>query len=185
LRRPGQAETQRLRCERPRQADESDYRRLFLDPEVAPWLRPPPLEPLGPRDVARILEHDLIHWRQHRFGPWVLRAREGGGFVGRGGLAWTRVQGRPMVELPWSVLPGSQGRGLAAEAARAALSVASGIGLKHVVSLTLTGNLASRRVMEKVGLTYEREVEHFGLPHVLYGTDLRVWRADRRAAPGR
>ncbi len=163
--------------------DEPDYRRLFLDPEVARWLRPPPLEPLVPRDVARILEHDLLHWRQHRFGPWVLRARQDEAFVGRGGLAWTRVEGRPMVELPWSLLPESQGRGLATEAATAALTVAAGLGLKHVVSLTLTGNLASRRVMEKIGLTYEREVEHFGLPHVLYGIDLRVWRNERSGNP--
>ena len=88
-----------------------------------------------------------------------------------------------MVELPWSLLPESQGRGLATEAATAALTVAAGLGLKHVVSLTLTGNLASRRVMEKIGLTYEREVEHFGLPHVLYGIDLRVWRNERSGNP--
>ena len=27
---------------------------------------------------------------------------------------------------------------------------------------------ASRRVMEKVGFTYEGDIEHAGLPHVLY-----------------
>ena len=178
MRRPAQAETPRLRCERPREADEDDYRRLFLDPEVARWLRPPPLEPLRPRDVARILEHDLLHWRQHRFGPWVLRLKDGERFIGRGGLSWTRVEGRPMVELPWSLLPEWQGKGLAVESALAALSTASGLGLKHVVSLTLIGNSASRAVMERIGLSYEREVEHFGLPHVLYGMDLRVWGAD-------
>ncbi len=182
MRSPAEAETPRLRCERPRDADRSDYRRLFLAPAVGAWLRPPPLEPLDRRQVDRILDHDLLHWDSHRFGPWVLRSLDDGAFVGRGGLAWTRVEGRPMVELPWSVLPERQGTGLATEAAVAALGVASGLGLKHVVSLTLVGNSASRRVMEKIGLDYEREVEHFGLAHDLYGIDLRVWRRGPAAA---
>ncbi len=33
---------------------------------------------------------------------------------------------------------------------------------------TLPDNLASRRVMGKAGFAYEREIEHAGLPHVLY-----------------
>jgi ribosomal-protein-alanine N-acetyltransferase len=181
LRRSAQAETRRLTCERPSEGDAPDYLRLFLAPEVSRWLRPPPLEPMIDSDAARVLEHDLLHWRRHGFGPWVLRLKDDERFVGRGGLTWTTVEGSPMVELPWSLLPESQGRGLAAESAVAALGVASRIGLKRVVSLTLTGNQASRRVMEKIGLDFEREVEHHGLPHVLYGTDLRVWR-DRRPA---
>jgi RimJ/RimL family protein N-acetyltransferase len=132
-------------------------------------------------DATRALEHDLLHWQHHGFGPWVLRSRDEDRFVGRGGLAWTTVEGSAMVELPWSLLPEFQGRGLAAESAVAALGVASRVGLKRVVSLTLPGNRASRRVMEKIGLTFEREIEHCGLPHVLYGIDLRVWR-DRRPA---
>jgi [ribosomal protein S5]-alanine N-acetyltransferase len=36
------------------------------------------------------------------------------------------------------------------------------------VAFTLPDNVASRRVMEKVGFRYEREVEHVDLPHVLY-----------------
>ena len=42
------------------------------------------------------------------------------------------------------------------------------LGLADVVSFTLVENRASRRVMEKLGFEYEREVEHAGLPHVLY-----------------
>ena len=42
------------------------------------------------------------------------------------------------------------------------------LGLPDLVTYTLPGNLASRRVMEKLGFTYEREVVHADLPHVLY-----------------
>ena len=36
-------------------------------------------------------------------------------------------------------------------------------------------NEPSRRVMEKVGFTYDTEVEHAGLPHVLYRLDRTTW----------
>jgi RimJ/RimL family protein N-acetyltransferase len=136
---------------------------------VSRWLSPPPRERLKAEDADRILRHDLLHWDTHGFGPWVLTARSDAGFVGRGGLVWTRIERRPMVELPWSVRPGLQGRGFATEAARAALGVALGLGLGPLVSLTLPDNRASRAVMEKLGFSYQREVSHAGMPHVLYG----------------
>jgi RimJ/RimL family protein N-acetyltransferase len=39
-----------------------------------------------------------------------------------------------------------------------------------MVAITLATNRASQRVMEKAGLTYERELIYAGLPHVLYRT---------------
>jgi RimJ/RimL family protein N-acetyltransferase len=36
------------------------------------------------------------------------------------------------------------------------------------VALTLPHNERSRRVMTKVGMTFDREIEHGGVPHVLY-----------------
>jgi len=40
--------------------------------------------------------------------------------------------------------------------------------VRGVVSFTLPDNARSRRVMEKLGLRPVLEVEHRGLPHVLY-----------------
>ena len=36
------------------------------------------------------------------------------------------------------------------------------------MALTLPHNAASRRVMEKVGFGYDRDIVHAGLAHVLY-----------------
>jgi RimJ/RimL family protein N-acetyltransferase len=40
--------------------------------------------------------------------------------------------------------------------------------LRAAAAEATDGNAASRAVMEKLGMTYERHVEHAGLPHVLY-----------------
>jgi RimJ/RimL family protein N-acetyltransferase len=50
------------------------------------------------------------------------------------------------------------------------------LGLSTVVAFTLPTNRASRRVMEQVGCTFERNIVHAGLPHVLY----RIKAAARR-----
>lgn len=146
--------------------DLGDYRRLFTDPEVAAWVRPPPLRPMGDGELRARLDADVQQWRQQGWGPWVVR--EDGAFAGRAGLCWTEVEGRREVELAWSIVPDLQGRGLATACARRALEWAPALGIERVVALTLVDNAASRRVMEKAGMAFGREVVHAGLPHVLY-----------------
>ncbi len=160
-----------LIARRPRRVDEPAYAALLRDPAVEPWLRPPPLPPFTPEEVRRVLARDLRHWREHGFGPWALEL--GGAYVGRAGLAWTEVEGQRAVELPWALVPSAWGRGLATCAAVAAVAWARDLGLAEVVALALTTNRASRRVMEKAGLPYERDVVHAGLPHVLHRLVLR------------
>lgn len=168
----GEAETRRLRCRRPAGGSLDLYRELFADPEVNRWLRPEPLKPFTATEVDRLFRYDRTHWRKHGFGPWLLWERKRGDFMGRGGLAWTMVRGKPKVELPWALLGRFHHRGYATEQALAAVDTARAFGLSELVSLTLPCNHASRRVMEKAGLTLVGEVEHAGLPHVLYRINL-------------
>jgi RimJ/RimL family protein N-acetyltransferase len=42
------------------------------------------------------------------------------------------------------------------------------LGMSDLVAFTLPINQASRRVMEKIGFSFERDIVHAGLPHVLY-----------------
>lgn len=174
--------TERLRCRAPGVGDERHYEALTSSAEVGAWLRPPPLDPFGSADAARWLDSDVQHWRAHGFGPWVLFDHSDGSFVGRAGLHWTEVEGQRVIELAWALLPEWWGRGLATEAAVAAIGVARERGIERLVAFTLISNVASRRVMHKAGLRLLREIEHAGLPHVLY--ELDVGRTQRLATPG-
>lgn len=160
--------TRRLLGRRPAAADEPGVRALLLDPAVGAWLRPPPLSAFETKDAATLLSTDDEHWREHGFGPLTLLDRETGAYVGRGGLARTTVLGASAVELPWAIVSGRQRQGLATEAARAAMAWAWTLELTEVVSFSLAGNTASRRVMDKAGLTFDRDLKRSGLPHVLY-----------------
>jgi ribosomal-protein-alanine N-acetyltransferase len=79
------------------------------------------------------------------------------------------IEGHPEVELGYRVAAAWWGRGIATEMASALVAVARDrLGLADLVAFTLPYNLASRRVMEKAGFTYERDIEWAALPHVLY-----------------
>jgi RimJ/RimL family protein N-acetyltransferase len=171
--------TERLLARPPCEADRDAYLSLFLDPAVGEWLRPPPLEPFDRPEVLQMLVEDRWHWEEHGFGPWVLIEREGGGVVGRGGLRWTELNARPAVELPWTIASADWGRGLATEAAEAAIEYAVAQRLREVVALVAPTNLRSRRVAEKVGLSLDGETRHVGLPHLVYRRRLDGSSVDR------
>jgi ribosomal-protein-alanine N-acetyltransferase len=85
------------------------------------------------------------------------------------GLHTDQVEDEPVVEVGWSITPARWGEGLASEAARGSLAWGFEVaGLREIVSFGLLDNLGSRRVMEKIGLTYERDFIRAGLPHALY-----------------
>ena len=109
------------------------------------------------------------HWERHGYGWYAFRDRGDGALVARGGPHVAQVEGIEEVEIGWTVAAERWGEGLATELGAASLDVAFGpLGLVDVVSFTLHDNVASRRVMEKLAFTYERDVLYAGLPHVLY-----------------
>jgi RimJ/RimL family protein N-acetyltransferase len=100
---------------------------------------------------------------------WLLRDRQTGEMVGRGGLQYTYTAGLNDVEAAWAIVPERWGQGLATELALACADVAfRQLDLLDIVAFTLPTNVASRRVMEKAAFVYERDIVHAGLPHVLY-----------------
>jgi RimJ/RimL family protein N-acetyltransferase len=115
------------------------------------------------------LQKHLDHWSEHGFGWWTLRDRASGALIGRGGIRHVVVAGTPEVELGYGLLPDHWGQGLAAEMSREALQLGFDVlSLPSIVAFTLPSNRNSQRVMEKVGLSFERDIIWADLPHVLY-----------------
>jgi [ribosomal protein S5]-alanine N-acetyltransferase len=156
----------RLRPERPWQEHARLYRDLFADPAVAATLWPGTLG--GPRSAGQssaILAADISHWQQDAFGPWVFFEQSTGAFVGRGGLRRTTIGGRECVELLYAVRSEAWGEGYATEMALVSVACARRLGLGEIVGLTLMTNVASRRVLAKAGLRFDRVRGHAGRPH--------------------
>lgn len=147
---------------------EDELVRLLLDPRVAETMWSPH-ETRTRADVRAGLRRKRTHWARHGFGQWLFCDRATGAMVGRGGPQHTMASGRDEIELGWVIVPERWGQGFATELARVSLEVAFGpLGLKEVIAYTQPDNLASRRVMEKAGFLYEREITFHAEPFVLY-----------------
>jgi ribosomal-protein-alanine N-acetyltransferase len=158
-----------LRPERPWREHERLYIDLFADPAVATTLWPGTLGgPRTPEQAVEMLNRDIEHWREERFGPWVFFEASTGVFVGRGGLRRATFEGSACVEVLYAVRSDVWGRGYASEIACVAVAHARRLGLTDVVGFTTTTNAASLRVLEKSGMRIEQEtIEHAGLAHWL------------------
>ncbi|MBW2245033.1 MAG: GNAT family N-acetyltransferase [Deltaproteobacteria bacterium] len=109
------------------------------------------------------------------FGLWAVEVRESQDFAGFIGLEIPRFSApfMPCVEVGWRLAREFWGQGYAPEGALAAMAHGFGpAGLEEIVSFTAEGNAASRRVMEKLGMTRNPH-EDFDHPSVEVGSALR------------
>jgi ribosomal-protein-alanine N-acetyltransferase len=160
--------TERMVCERLRPDHGPELITLLLDPRVARTLWPRQAAPTE-EDVLELLGAKVNHWKRFGFGLWLLRDRSTGTMVGRGGLQHTRIGGAEEVEAGWAIVPERWGQGLATELALASVEMGfEDLDLNRIVAFALPDNIASRRVMEKSGFQFDRDIVHVGLPHVLY-----------------
>ena len=106
-----------------------------------------------PADTAEALARWQRHWDEHGFGLVAAEHRQTGSLVARGGPQYHRAWAHDP-EVGWAVDPAWWGRGIATEFGAAALRWAFGeLGFRRVVSITTEENLASRRVMAKLGFS--------------------------------
>ncbi|MBE9205068.1 GNAT family N-acetyltransferase [Nostoc sp. LEGE 06077] len=124
---------------------------------------------LSDEETRLFIFNNLHHWQQYGFGLWVFRDKINHQFVGRAGLRNTNVEGSNEVELAYALMAKFWGLGLATEMGEKILKIGFELlNLREVVCFTLTTNLASQRVMEKLGFKYEREFIYANFPHLFY-----------------
>ncbi len=171
--------TDRLTARRICWADFEDAQQLHSDPLVARTLSADGL-PLSEDTTRRMLRRAVVHWRTHRFGLWMFRCHENGDFIGRGGLIHydaIDVGGREEIGLAYAVLSPHWGRGYATEMGDVSLRIGfEHLGFDSIGAWTLPDNLASQRVMAKLGFRYERDIVFCGLSHRFFRLERRDYR---------
>lgn len=143
-------------------SDLADLRAIKADPSVfAVMLGGVRNSVQAAEDLAR----DVIAWGQHGFGIWTIR--EAGRFVGVTGLEH-RTDGRG-VALRFALWPEAQGRGLAREAAFAALRFGHDrAGLPRIIAVARESNFGSRMVLGGIGMREADTFEQRGYTMILY-----------------
>jgi RimJ/RimL family protein N-acetyltransferase len=157
-------------------SDIEPFSKMNQDAEVMKYF--PSL--LTPEESASRVDWQRRHFKEQGFCCYAVELKSTGEFIGFVGLAIPIFEApfMPAVEIGWRIAKAHWNQGSATEAARYVLNHAfNDLNLTEVVSFTAVENQASRRVMEKIGMTHhpEDDFDHPRLPeghplrrHVLY-----------------
>ncbi len=121
----------------------------------------------GTAQVAEELAADVAAWGALGYGVWAVRDVRAGALQGLTGLQ-ARPDGRG-VALRFAFWPQAQGRGLARDAAGAALRFGhEQAGLRRIVAVARDENFASRQVLGAIGMVENERFVQGGYEMVLY-----------------
>ncbi|MFI9150568.1 GNAT family N-acetyltransferase [Streptomyces sp. NPDC053367] len=145
--------TPRLILRRWREDDVAPMAAVNADPEVMRWIRDGSVrDEQQTRDGIRGWESE---WESRGFGLFAVEIRSTGELAGFTGLSVPAYlpEVLPAVEVGWRLARSHWGQGLATEAAAAAVRFGfEERGLERIVSIAQVGNVASERIMTKLGM---------------------------------
>jgi ribosomal-protein-alanine N-acetyltransferase len=118
------------------------------------------------KDEAEVALKSIInHWERNGIGRWAVVDKGSGRLIGWAGLRL--LEGTP--EVVYLLARNYWGSGLATELGRACLKFGFyERRFERIVAITKPGNLASQRVMKKLGMKYEGEACYYGYDVVQY-----------------
>ncbi|MGE5641756.1 MAG: GNAT family N-acetyltransferase [Byssovorax cruenta] len=160
-------ETNRLLLRHQLPADLDDLWALYCDPEITKYI---PDAPRTRQEAQEELEwHMHGHPRFPELGLWATIHKDTGKFIGRCGLLPWTIDGEQEVEVAYTIAREYWGQGLATEAAQAILDYGfEQLKLSRLICRIDEENRASRKVAEKIGMTFEREAQDELGPFMIY-----------------
>lgn len=169
--------TSRLILRRWRDDDIEPMAAINADPEVMRWIGTGAVRDLD--QTTSGIEAIERQWEASGYGLFAIEERATGALLGFTGMAvpYFLPEVMPAVEIAWRLGRPHWGRGIATEASAAAL----GFGLvdrslDEIIAIVQIGNVASERVMVKLGMEFDRQTVDPGT-----GRPLRVYQITRKA----
>ena len=159
-------ETERLVLRPMLETDIEALLRIFTDAKVMAAFNH---DPFTREQMAHWLQRNLDHQNQYGYGLFSVIFKESGELIGDCGLEQMEVESARVAELGYDFRSDYWNQGLATEAACVVRDYAFDIlGLPQLISLIRVGNLASKRVAEKVGMTLAEEFTRYGIQYWKY-----------------
>ena len=164
-------ETERLLLREFDEGDAEAFYRLGSDPTVTRYTGDGGLKDVEhAREVLR--SRPIADYQKHGFGRWACVLKVSGVVIGFAGLKYLDDLGD--VDIGYRLLPAYWGKGLATEACRPILEYGfAHCGLEHIIGLVDPENVASVRVLEKLGLTLVGLVDYRGNKAAKYRIERR------------
>jgi RimJ/RimL family protein N-acetyltransferase len=145
------------------------YEKIWSEPDVMRYL--PGGSPRAPEQTGKYIDYFLNHWKEHGFGLWGAVLKDTGEFMGHCGIQV--IQENQEIEVAYAFGKKYWGQGFGTETAAASLRFGFEVlGLDRIIAIAVPENTASRRIMEKNGMKYEKNI-------FLAGTDLAYYTLNR------
>ena len=160
-------ETERLILRHQVIEDLDDLWALYCNPRITQYI---PDAPRSREQAQEELEwHRHGHLRHPELGLWATIHKGTGKFIGRCGLLPWKIDGQDEVEIAYTIAEEFWGQGLGTEAALAIRDYGfNRLNLSRLICLIDAENTASRRVAEKIGMSFEREAQDEMGPFLIY-----------------
>jgi RimJ/RimL family protein N-acetyltransferase len=148
-------ETPRLHLRMMEIADLDDLLKIFGDPKVMASFNS---SPFNKAQMEGWIRRNLTHQETHGYGLFSVILKSNNQLIGDCGLEHMEVNGELAAELGYDFRSDYWNQGYATEAASAVRDFAFlELSLPFLISLIRTGNQASRRVSEKIGMRLVEE----------------------------
>jgi ribosomal-protein-alanine N-acetyltransferase len=158
-------ETQRLRLRHFTPNDADELHRIYSNPELFKYMSNE--KPLLWEQTRTVINSIIESWQHYNFGVWALVDKRNQKLIGHCGLKY--LENTLEVQIGYLLLKRYWGKGLATEAALASLKYGFEVmKLPKIVAVAKPENIASRRVMEKVGMKYEKDAYYYNNNVVYY-----------------
>lgn len=104
-----------------------------------------------------------------RLGKWAVWEKASGAVIGIGGLTPWPLDGEKLVDITYRLRESAWGKGYGMELARALCGYAFGeLGLAGITATITPGNFASKKILEKLGMRFDRKIQLLGGETDLY-----------------
>jgi RimJ/RimL family protein N-acetyltransferase len=145
--------------------DAEDLYRIYSHPDLFRYMSNE--KPLLWEQTSALIDSFTEYWKRHKFGVWAVVNKTNQRLIGHCGFKF--LESTPEVQIGYLLLKSYWGRGIGTEAASAALKYGFEVAqLNRVVAIAKPENIASRRVMEKIGMNYEKDAYYYDNDVVYY-----------------
>ena len=132
---------------------------------------------LSPEQTAGFLERIFAGYREHAPSQFAVIGRAENKLIGYCGFFRQTVDAIEEIGIGYRIDPAHWGQGIATEAARAVRDHAfTEPGLERVISLIHPDNVASCRVVEKIGMTIQKQTVFRGFPTIVFTLNAPEWK---------
>jgi RimJ/RimL family protein N-acetyltransferase len=146
-------ETERLLLREITLEDKEELFKLHSNPEVQRYTGEPVVESI--QEMEKAIGTRINDYEKFGYGRWATVLKDGMQFVGWAGLAY--LPEFDEIDLGYRFLPKFWGLGIATEASHAILTYGfETLQLKKIIAIALKEHKASIRVMEKVGMEFDK-----------------------------